>query len=89
LLLAPGFDSLELLGLAFVAVFLEPAATLSDATWTEEPLPPAQLIHQTFFDDGDQWASSPASSLVAHDPQRPAYFSGMKRKSLGSFVNGT
>ena len=88
MLLATGFEELELLGLAFVVVFREPPATLSDATWTEEPSPPAQSIHQTSFDDGDQWARSPVSSLVAHDRQRPAYFSEMKRRPLGSSILG-
>ena len=88
MLLATGFDALELLGLAFVAVFREPSATLSDATWTEAAPPPMQSIHQTFFDDRDQWARSPASSLVAHDRQRPAYFSEIKRRSLGSAILG-
>ena len=52
--MAAGFEELEPLGVAFVAVFRESPAMLSDATWTEEPSPLAQSIHQTFFDDGDQ-----------------------------------
>ena len=52
--MAAGFEELELLGLAFAAVFRKLPATLSDVTWAEELSLPAQSIHQTSFDDGDQ-----------------------------------
>lgn len=86
-MLAAGFNALALLRIAFFVAFLEPPAALSDATWTED-FSPAQSIHQTFFDDGDQCARSPALRLAAHDRQRPAYFREMKRRSLESSING-
>ena len=87
MLLATGCDALGLRG-AFVALSREPPSVLSVETWTEGPAPPVQSIHQTPFDDGDQWARSPAFRLVAHDRQRPSYFSEMKRRSLGSSITG-
>ena len=71
------------------AAFRNPPAVRSGAVGVELLSPPAQSTHQTFFVDGDQCARSPTSSLSSHEWQRPPYFSEMKRRSSGSFVNGS
>ena len=70
------------------AAFCNPPAARSGASGVDGLSPPAQSTHQTFLVDGDQCALSPTSSLSAHEWQRPPYFSEMKRRSSGSFVNG-
>ena len=71
------------------AAFRNPPAPRSGAAGVEGFAPPVQSTHQTFFVDGDQCARSPTSSLTSHEWQRPPYFSEMKRRSSGSFVNGS
>lgn len=70
------------------AAVRNPPGARAGASGVEGLPPPAQSTHQTFFVDGDQCAFSPTSSLSAHEWQRPPYFSEMKRRSSGSFVNG-
>ena len=70
------------------AAFCNPPAARSGASGVDGLSPPAQSTHQTFLVFGDQCALSPTSSLSAHEWQRPPYFSEMKRRSSGSFVNG-
>ena len=84
-----GFTAAASIECARPAASRNPPAAPFGAAGVDGLSPPTQSTHQTFFVDGDQCALSPTSSLSAHEWQRPPYFSEMKRRSSGSFVNGS
>ena len=77
-------DEVGLVGRAFLAEFREVPAVLPASARAVKRLPCAQSTHHTLFDDLDQWACLPTSNFLAHSRQRPAYFSEIRRRSLGS-----